>query len=267
MKVTVPEHQSKTNLSTLLLELQLTNEQAQLGAAVSVYQELIAFCLQYAFDGEVLESSMDDIEIVIARKYLQNSLVFMEGYINWNNAHPWNAPADSTADIKGTWADTNDKDYLENWNAVSWGYNEWNRVYDSNPASLSELEKLKTGTGGQVIDICEWTRFNGKEGEREANSVAYSWGCWDSVFNFNFELQGQRKAIEKWREDNPESEYAQNSWNGTATQVKAPADDWGNYIFYADTDNKNPPSADSLTTTDKGKRKFNMRIQKKCDAM
>lgn len=30
-------------------------------------------------DGEVLESSMDDIEIVIARKYLQNSLEFMEG--------------------------------------------------------------------------------------------------------------------------------------------------------------------------------------------
>ncbi|MBQ8042744.1 MAG: hypothetical protein IJ272_01160, partial [Clostridia bacterium] len=82
--------------------------------------------------------------------------------LDWNNAHPWN---------------TNDS-------RISWyGKNDW----------------LGDTDGGQ-IPIQGWTRFN--DDEDVNGSVAYGWGCFDSIIAFNDELRKQSKAIGDYKEDN-----------------------------------------------------------------
>ena len=82
--------------------------------------------------------------------------------LDWNNAHPWN---------------TNDS-------TVGWyGTNDW--LGDTN--------------GGQ-IPIQGWTRFN--DDEDVNGSVAYGWGCFDSIIAFNDELRKQSEAITKYKEEN-----------------------------------------------------------------
>jgi hypothetical protein len=41
--------------------------------------------------------------------------------------------------------------------------------------------------------ISDWTRWN--DGETVTDAVAYSWGCADSVEDFNMDLDEQRRAI------------------------------------------------------------------------
>ncbi|BDC92598.1 hypothetical protein [Treponema bryantii] len=131
-----------------------------------------------------------------ANLYLNKSEKALGGE-DWNNAHPWNAP-NSAPYVSDIW----------------FGINDWN-----------------TSNGGQC-DINSWTRWN--DGEEVTNSVAYGWGCWDSVKQFNDELNNQSTAIENYRNEHPESNFAALQWvnaqttapgTGTGTQR------WKNYVF------------------------------------
>ncbi|MBR3645426.1 MAG: hypothetical protein IKN54_03325, partial [Lachnospiraceae bacterium] len=116
---------------------------------------------------------------------------------DWNTAHPWNTSDDT----------------------VSWyGVNDWLVSNTSQP-------------GGQC-EIKEWTRWN--DGETVTNSVAYGWGCWDSVEQFNTELNDQKTAILQYRNEHPESEFAALQWINTQTTAPGTGTGiqrWKNYIF------------------------------------
>ncbi len=150
---------------------------------------------------EKIQTDKKDYIAVYDKKMLWRANLYIdEGIEDWNNKHPWN-----TADTSINW----------------YGENEW----------------LVTGTeiaGGQC-EINDWTRWN--NGATETNSVAYGWGCWDEVKDFNNELENQSKAIGKYRDENPESEYASLQWINTQTTAPGTGEGterWKNYIFQKD---------------------------------
>jgi len=123
--------------------------------------------------------------------------------LDWNDAHPWNT----------------------NESTISWyGTNDW----------------LGDTDGGQ-IPIQGWTRFN--DDEDVNGSVAYGWGCFDSIIAFNNELRAQSEGIKKYKEDNEKKtdKKYEIKWEESDLGVYAPTRTtssqsqeeklWENYIF------------------------------------
>ena len=150
-----------------------------------------------------IECDQKDYIAVYDKKMLWRANLYIDnietelGNPDWNDVHLWN-----TADTSINW----------------YGENEW----------------LVTGTkkaGGQC-EINDWTRWN--DGATVINSVAYGWGCWDSVKQFNDELNEQRTAIEQYRNEHPESEFTALEWTNTQTTAPGSGEGtqrWKNYIF------------------------------------
>ena len=110
---------------------------------------------------------------------------------------------------------------------------DWNNAHkwnteDKNISWYGDNEWLGDTNGGQ-IPIQGWTRFN----DEDVNgSVAYGWGCIDSVKEFNEELKKQALEIKAYRtkkETEKEKKYAELSWGESETT--APEGKWENYIF------------------------------------
>ncbi|MCK9169812.1 MAG: hypothetical protein M0P01_05305 [Treponema sp.] len=111
------------------------------------------------------------------------------GNMDWNNAHPW----------------TGEEGY---------GANDW----------LGTDNSTGDNKGGQGT-ILSWTRWN--DNEQVDKTVAYGWGCWDSVSDFNSKLTAQSNAIEVKR--NTDTTYSQLNW--VEGQTTAPGTSWHNYLF------------------------------------
>ncbi len=190
---------------------------------------VLKFKVKTPYGDCIVKTSEKDYIAVYDKKMLWRANLYIdEGAGDWNNMHPWNAPA-APDKLTETWADSeNKKTYLAGWNATDWGYNEWNKIISYNTDGT--VASSVNGNGGQQ-PIFEWTRFNGGN---VSKSVAYGWGCWDSFEQFNRELIEQRAAIKKYREDNPESDYASLQWiesQTTAPGTENDAERWKNYVF------------------------------------
>ena len=149
---------------------------------------------------KVWSKEKDYIAVYDKKMLWRANLYINEGENDWNNVHPWN-----TSDTSIEW----------------FGENNW---------LVSDLPQ----TGGQC-EIKEWTRWN--DGETVTNSVAYGWGCWDSVNQFNNELINQRTAIGNYRNEHPESNFAALQWINTQTTAPGTGtgtERWKNYIFQKD---------------------------------
>ncbi len=126
------------------------------------------------------------------------TLLRHEGTTDWNNEHPWDSRKKTPVGQKIEW----------------WGENEWQ----------------ETGDGGQ-IPIHSWTRWN--DNRQESKSVAYGWGCWDSVEGFNKELKAQSAQMKAYREGREEKnkKYRELDTNWDESQMTAPGGQWANYLF------------------------------------
>ena len=114
--------------------------------------------------GDVWSEEKDYIAVYDKKLLWRANLYIREGEGNdWNDIHPWNAPESGYYDEK-----------------VWYGINEWKG----------------NGNGGQT-EICSWTRWS--DDESVIDSVAYGWGCDDSVKDFNDELNEQREAAKTYR--------------------------------------------------------------------
>ncbi|BDC93196.1 hypothetical protein [Treponema bryantii] len=175
------------------------------------------------------------------------------GGLDWNNAHPWNAPSNSNeAQNAPYWWKLGQKDLTEAGN--NWGYNEWNRKFDSstfNGEIFTGLTALPQGDGGQVTDLISFTPIRTIGGTTATpdenniiqNTVAYSFpmhnheketgdaGSMDSPFDFNKKMLVQQLQLNKWynqngnRKENIESQYNDNNW----TFMHAPQNSWWHY--------------------------------------
>ena len=130
--------------------------------------------------------------------------------LDWNNAHPWN---------------TNDS-------TIDWyGINDW----------------LSDEKGGQ-IPIQGWTRWN--DSIEVNGSVAYGWGCNDTIMAFNDELRAQSDAIKNYTNENDKKtdKKYEITWDESSIHVYAPSREgdtvdstttediindnlWENYVF------------------------------------
>ncbi len=137
------------------------------------------------------------------------------GNLDWNNAHPWNAPASGS--LGPVW-----------WNgdgtksaAERWGYNEWN---------VAE-EGYKGVAGGQLISIPGTKWYHGKNqeagtGNRRAfnvsvqkevkDAVAYDYQGWDSPKSYSEKLKVQKELMNLW-------------YTADGTRFKERVDDWPVY--------------------------------------
>jgi hypothetical protein len=133
------------------------------------------------------------------------NLYIDEGGGDWNDLHPWNAPP-ASGERAPAWWDS------------SWGYNSWN------------LSGTPGVPGGQVTSVAPWTRWN--DGATVLGAVAYGWGCWDSVSDFNKELNEQRDLIAQGRvpehKNYQSSDFVRLQWTYDSA---APDQSWQNYIF------------------------------------
>ncbi len=154
------------------------------------------------------------------------NLYIDEGVEDWNNAHPWNAPASGSTGGPA-WRDDDGTQTADQ----RWGNNDWNKVVKYNQIDAS-VESESASNGGQ-ISISSWSRFVGPNNEWDVyNSVAYGYGCGDKLEEFNKGLMEQSAAMSQMKENNPNYPPA-----GTFTegQTTAPDSDWKYYIFPADT--------------------------------
>jgi hypothetical protein len=86
--------------------------------------------------------------------------------------------------------------------------------------------------------ISNWTRWN--DGETVRDAVAYSWGCADSVADFNADLEEQREALTAYYADenieilgenpNPADHRDWSPWDQTIAPGEG-NDRWFNYLF------------------------------------
>ncbi|GHV87979.1 hypothetical protein AGMMS50267_03390 [Spirochaetia bacterium] len=167
---------------------------------------------RFELDGAVREArfltARDDYIAVYDKKLLWRANLYIdEGAGDWNDVHPWKAPA--AAGTSGpAWWDSR------------WGLNDWNQG------------KPGTASGGQVTEIAPWTRWS--DNATITTAAAYGWGSWDSVFGFNEELKAQQQLIGTAR--TPKQEHYQSAdferllWSRDSA---APGRDWKNYVFPA----------------------------------
>lgn len=193
--------------------LELNGSRARLGirpeSAATAYpgdDYVLTFTVEYTAGGTgsavSLEARSDvkDYVAVYDKKMLWRANLYIDqtefalGNLDWNNAHPWNTSAGTGAGATVSW----------------WNVNDWEG----------------SGNGGQIA-LNEWTRWN--DNEPVQKTVAYGWGCWDSVKSFNDELVAQSGAIKDKRNENETYNNLDTSWQ--EGQTKAPAGVWKNYLF------------------------------------
>ena len=164
-----------------------------------------------------------DYFAVYDKKMLWRANLYIDegGDKDWNNLHPWNAPPDATTEANWkaarklpAWFDSDD-----------WGFNEWNKPDGS---------KKNAVAGGQIVSIKQWTLW--RNNITVTTSVAYGWGCMDSVNDFNLELSGEADLLaaarQKGSADYLGDDYRKFQWNNSADQRSiAPQGNWFNYIF------------------------------------
>jgi hypothetical protein len=157
----------------------------------AVYTSLSEGRIKY-FDFQAKDS---DYLAVYDKKLLWRANLYINktetalGNMDWNNAHPW----------------TGEEGY---------GANDW----------LGTDNSTGDNKGGQG-NILSWTRWN--DNGQVDKSVAYGWGCWDSVSDFNSKLTAQGSAIAGKR--STDATYAQLNW--VQGQTTAPGTSWHNYLF------------------------------------
>ncbi len=161
-----------------------------------------------------VECDQKDYVAVYDKKMLWRANLYIdEREEDWNNEHTWNTPPAGDK-IAGTWADSNSKSYLANWNASDWGYNQWNRKYElCTDFNVTDFTQLKVGDGKQVVKFSSWSpvrnqrdinnsEFNLKNNLTDRVSYDYpdkdkKINAWDSPFDFLWKLNEQKKAIKK----------------------------------------------------------------------
>lgn len=151
--------------------------------------------------GEVWSEENDYIAVYDKKLLWRANLYIKEaGGNDWNDIHPWNAPKSGDYDKK-----------------VWYGLNEWKE--DEN--------------GGQT-EICSWTRWS--DDESVIDSVAYGWGCDDSVKDFNDELDEQREAAKTYRAKPTNGIFSEKDKKILQLpmiegETQALGNEWLNYIF------------------------------------
>jgi hypothetical protein len=109
-----------------------------------------------------------------------NLYIAETGGADWNDVHPWNAPADGVATVS-----------TPKWWSVGWGVNEWN-----NP-SLAYIGVA----GGQVFSLptTKWMySFANHTEQITSNAVSYDHQGWDSPESFRTKLTDQAKLLNQW---------------------------------------------------------------------
>ncbi|MDR1909554.1 MAG: hypothetical protein LBQ35_06530 [Spirochaetaceae bacterium] len=181
--------------------------------------------LRFVQRGSVVEARFqvlprDYIALYDKKLIWRSNLYINEKQNDWNDVHPWNAPASAASgSVRPSW-----------W-AETWGYNEWNQA------------SAPVRNGKQLTDIMGWTHWDSKSpaGDLGYTSVAYGWGSMDSVADFDREMKGQEQAIETYSQ-NEADQNAENSLSkkprGTVPGA-APGGEWQNYVFPARRQNTN----------------------------
>lgn len=129
--------------------------------------------------------------------------------VDWNDLHKWNVPPsmDCVKKFDDLW-----------WWDSSWGFNEWNRIYDGTQ-NVSNISNLKIGNGGQTVVFQEFTPHRTVTSNTELptqknkinRTVAYSYpiykydiddsegnkGSMDSPFDFLWKLNQQYESRKK----------------------------------------------------------------------
>ncbi|GHT77770.1 hypothetical protein FACS1894130_03230 [Spirochaetia bacterium] len=169
--------------------------------------------LRFELNGAVREARFltaeGDYIAVYDKKLLWRANLYIdEGIGDWNDIHPWAAPAAAGAGGPVWWD-------------PGWGLNDWNR-----PKPGTQI------SGGQVTEIASWTRWS--DNATITTAAAYGWGSWDSVFSFNEELNEQQQLIGAARTREQEhyqsGDFERLQWTRDSI---APGRDWKNYVFPA----------------------------------
>ncbi len=107
------------------------------------------------------------------------NLYIDKGTTDWNNEHPWAAPADSSKTANAP----------EWWSTV-WGYNEWNKP-DTNYSGTA---------GGQVVIIpsIRWNYGINKTQHTVEGTVAYDHQGWDNPFSYREKMRQQSILLNQW---------------------------------------------------------------------
>ncbi len=236
--------------------------------------------LQFKIKGseEIIQTDKKDYIAVYDKKMLWRANLYIDEKTgDWNNVHPWNAPPAGDK-IAGTWADSNSKSYLANWNASDWGCNEWNRslkVENYKENSFEGLNILPVGNGGQVTNFVSFTPLRPIAGTMAApdknknvisNTIAYNYpehakegsskgdpGSMDSPFDFNKKMLVQQLQLNKWytangvKKETAGTKYDSSNYD----ELHAPSNSWyhyelsttSNFIYGKDESNKDIEAA------------------------
>lgn len=136
-----------------------------------------------------------------------------EGTLDWNILHPWDAPPDGARSANPVW-----------W-TLNWGYNEWNRSWQSVssyvPLTLPPpvgkdftISSLPAGDGQQVVSLPAFTPIRPiNDEDRSKNvmrkTVSYSYpysyldGHFDSPFEFKKKLLVEQENTKSYYKSNP----------------------------------------------------------------
>lgn len=123
--------------------------------------------------------SEKDYIAVYDKKIMWRANLFLEkieselGYLDWNDAHPWNAP-NSDSNNSNIW----------------FGKNEWN-----NPES-----DYKGISGGQIITLPSTKWYYGASSLNKTinKAVAYDHQGWDNPFSFKSKMNDQKELMNQW---------------------------------------------------------------------
>lgn len=130
-------------------------------------------------DDEYITLSEKDYIVVYDKKMVWRANLFLEkiesdlGYLDWNEAHPWNAP--------------NSDDFDSN---LWFGKNAWNQPD----------ENYKGIPGGQVISLPSTKWYYGASSLNKdiKNAVAYDHQGWDNPFSFKTKMNDQKELMNQW---------------------------------------------------------------------
>lgn len=164
--------------------------------------------------------SEKDYIAVYDKKMMWRANLFLEkieselGYLDWNDAHPWNAPADSTAtqNVPSWWKNS---DETVDDAAKRWGYNKWNKIYKAsytdNLGIFKTMDDLLQGDGTQVVEFPQSVFYYGMQENLPSdysntgfvnpykqsyehtikNAVCYDYWGWDNPFSFRKKMTEQ----------------------------------------------------------------------------
>ncbi|GHU08184.1 hypothetical protein FACS1894151_03690 [Spirochaetia bacterium] len=166
---------------------------------------------------ELLRGKMQDSDRIIvydkkmlwrANLYLNEgrytNSAFVKSRTDWNDTHPWNAPASGTSNNAAVNA----------WWSTAWGHNQWNLIYRRADAGFEMVFSGGDGKQGINFSAFPWAAVKTDNAAKTyiyEHAVAYDYPddpvkdhpeqgvkAWDSPFDYIWKLNEQRKAVRRY---------------------------------------------------------------------